>query len=482
MTERNLMAGTIALYTCMHVGIFLAPQSVFWDDWILYQTAPETIMTIFREAGSVFNHSAYLNIFLMALGPWIYKVLTFAFFLGSGLSLATVLKRIPGLSPSLRFIILNLFLLLPFNMARIAAIDLTYSLNVFLFFSAWSLMDRKPRTAMALFFLSFNINSLLMFFTLPVLEQAYRDSAFGSKDQMRRFLRKNFLLLAMPFIYFAIKIRFFKPVGQYAGYNENFRASNIWETIEVQINDFANLEPNWRLILFIFPIVLALVFWLLRGFKEENQTSKPVVLFLGGAFALILGLFPYWILGLPPTFFEWTSRHQLLMPFGSSFIIASILIVVPWTFRVATAAFLLSASVAFGIENYLGFYKDWEKQKVLLNLIEKDQSIKSASLIVFDDQTKGLNAIQRTYRFYEWNGLMALALGDETRFGIAPHQIDDYREGQLDRFLNAEHKAGAHHRDTNERAILVTIRFANSPPDGTAWNKRPNLILDSRPL
>ena len=53
-----------------------------------------------------------------------------------------------------------------------------------------------------------------------------------------------------------------------------------------------------------------------------------------------------------------------------------------------------------------------------MNLISKSDVIKNGDILLFEDLTKPLNAMLRQYRFYEWNGLVALALGDENHFSI----------------------------------------------------------------
>ena len=56
---------------------------------------------------------------------------------------------------------------------------------------------------------------------------------------------------------------------------------------------------------------------------------------------------------------------------------------------------------------------------------------KEASLILFDDNTK--NAISRSYRYYEWNGLINRAFpNDNSKFGIYQSQYESYKKGNFD--------------------------------------------------
>jgi hypothetical protein len=56
--------------------------------------------------------------------------------------------------------------------------------------------------------------------------------------------------------------------------------------------------------------------------------------------------------------------------------------------------------------------------------------------VVFRDDTRSMNIFNRSYRFYEWNGLMTRAFGDETRFGVndTSQEIRRLLRGWYDRF------------------------------------------------
>jgi len=82
----------------------------------------------------MFNLTGYLHVAMLEVGPWIYKVLTFVLMFASGLLLNLILKRHANIATETRFYIILLFLVLPFNIARVALIDFPYTLCYFLFF------------------------------------------------------------------------------------------------------------------------------------------------------------------------------------------------------------------------------------------------------------------------------------------------------------------------------------------------------------
>lgn len=467
----------LGLYIAAHIGLLWAPESVYWDDWVLYQTSPDTVLAMFREAGSPFVWTGHLHNLLMLAGPWVYKVLTFFLFLASAFRLDTVLRSFPELNKAQRFIIVSLFALLPFNMARIASINLPYALNTFLFFTAWSFLQTRPKVAASLFFVSFNTNSLLMFYALPMLDLFSKSGAKLNLRSIYEFAKRYVLFLGIPFLYFAIKTTFFKPSGVYAGYKEGFSLRAIPYSIWNQLQDLRQLQLNWILVAILFPILFTMTFLMIREFKTEITRKKALALFGLGFLALFLGLFPYWILKLTPTFYDWTARHQLLMPLGTSLILSSLIFVIPRKFAVGLFSLLTAASIAYCAQTYVDFYVDWKKQQSLIEAFKASPEVRAASVLVFDDQSKNLNAIQREYRFYEWNALMVAAFGDESRFGIAPVDLESYYGGRFDPYFSLHGKAANHVRDNTRPPRSFKIQMTPKAP-GFLNRLQPQMQLE----
>jgi hypothetical protein len=120
------------------------------------------------------NFFGYLHLGLLAIGPWIYKILTFVLMFSSGMLLNKIIGRHQSIDKNTRFFIVLLFFILPLNVAQVAMIVFPYTLCYFLFFLAWALMDRHRILALIIFFISFNTNSLLVFYAVPFVDMLYR--------------------------------------------------------------------------------------------------------------------------------------------------------------------------------------------------------------------------------------------------------------------------------------------------------------------
>jgi hypothetical protein len=171
----------------------------------------------------MFNISGYLHVSLLSFGPWIYRYLTFILMFLAGVFLNLIIKNYKEISDEYRFFIVILFLCLPFYWARVAIIDFPYTLCYFLFFAAWALLDKIKFFSLLLFFVSFITMSLLVFSIIPFLEFYYRSnrSNINSKTFLK-YIIKNIAFTILPFIFFTIKLLFFKSYGNYEVYNENY--------------------------------------------------------------------------------------------------------------------------------------------------------------------------------------------------------------------------------------------------------------------
>jgi hypothetical protein len=447
-------------YLLAHGGILFIPNAIYWDDWVLYRNEKSVILDMFRQAGSMFNFSGYLHIGLLEIGPWIYKWLTFILMFASGLLLNEVVKRYGTVSETARFFIILLFLILPFNMARIALIDFPYTLCYFMFFLAWALMDRFRLFALVLFFLSFNTNSLLVFYAIPFFDMFYRSGYLNGWRNVIKFGVRHIDYILLPFIYFFIKIYFFSPSGDYENYNEIYSLENIISSARLQYTSTKELFYLYKNNLFLNVIFTIVTFLLLRSYpiSKANHYFKNTASGVLGIIILLLGVFPYWIVGHTPSFDEWTSRHQILMPLGCSLILVAV-----WSYLNASRVFIsviVGISLGYSVATYKDFFFDWQKQQQLISIFAKTPEIKNGCLIVIDDRTIAMNAINRSYRFYEWNGIFEVAFGDQKRFGISKQQLPGYLSGEYkDNLFTSNYKAASFKRDTLIPPVNVEINL-----------------------
>jgi len=478
-------------YLIAHGGILLIPNAIYWDDWTLYRVDSNVILDVFKQFGSMFNIFGYIHVVLLAIGPWVYKVLTFLLMLVSGFLLNLVLKRHAGISTETRIFIVLLFLILPVNIARVALIDIPYTLCYFLFFAAWALMDRYRIMALVLFFLSFNTNSLLVFYALPMLDLFYRSGAFRSPNNFFFVISRKLDFVFVPFTYWYIKSVYYAPSGLYEGYNssQRFSFSKLSASYQEQWTDFYNnfiyhggyLAGESAYFILYLTILCVIVFITKCNLDETNKMLSNIRLVLIGVFAFIFASFPYGLLGHNASFLDWTSRHQLLLPLGLSFFLVGLVSLLGNRLRIFVFSFVVALSIVVNVKNYIGLYTDWEKQKQLVELFKAEPRIKNAGLIGFEDAATSFNAIGRSYREYEWTGLLKLAFGNELRYGTKRSDFESTRKLSQDNpVFTAAYNAANYKNDGVRESLFVKI--INEEPEeshsnGGFWPQQLRLKL-----
>jgi hypothetical protein len=434
--------------------LLLINLGVFWDDWVLYNMAPNIVLDTFNQAGSV--GGGYFHNFFLSIGNSVtpYRILVFITYFFSSIFLYYILSSISEISQFDRLLIVILFAILPVNSARIALIDAHAALNHFLFwlgflFLSLYLKERKMVfriIALIFLFFSFRAQSLLVFYSIVILYIAYIDlykriSTFSISSTINKiFSYTDFIIL--PIVFWIIKITWFKPYSLYEGYNKLSleRLYNVPKLLLLSF-DTSFIEPLKQSFaknsIISMAILGIIIFLLLRNKYSQKADSKSFMFFYFGWFLFFLAVFPYNVVGQVPRLTDWLSRYQILIPLGVSLIlIYGIRLLIP-SERIQKLIYslIISSFLLTNISFYVDFQKDWYKQASLIENFKTSEIIKGNSSFLFDDKIEKLNATQRAYRFYEYTGLMKYAFGNETRFGDRKQSFSDI--DYFTKYLNA---------------------------------------------
>jgi hypothetical protein len=146
------------------------------------------------------------------------------------------------------------------------------------------------------------------------------------------------------------------------------------------------------------------------------------VLLAIGLAVVSVGTFPYlavghfpnfsdWILPLLPDQSDWNSRHQLLQPFGTAFVILGVSQMMT-QYRRAFVLLALGASVCLNVATYSGYYLDSLKQNAVLSYFaENSDNVRATTAVVVEDFANDYNARGRGIRAYEWQAMFESAVG-----------------------------------------------------------------------
>lgn len=456
----------LLVYLANHIYILALWDAVFWDDWVLFDTNYELLIGRFKQAGTPFGWGGYFHALLLTIGPWAYRLWTLIAYFIAGVLLVNILERRGGVWGSYSIVIATIFMIFPLNSARVAGINVPYATCYLAFFLAWYLLKERKNLAAILFLFSFNTNSLLVFYVLPIYDFIFSNQGARHVEITKR-IRENWILIALPFFYFIIKQYFFKPYGFYENYNSNFDISNINYAISLQIKELYEILrlSSTFLMNASFAIVLSIIILLVLNKNKAWQylpmkafrASTMLTLMISGVAALMLAGFPYWIVGHPQRFYNWDSRHQLLMPFGIGIFLAGLMGLLAKRFQKAFLCMLLAFCMILNARSYYSYYLDWNKQKEIIRIISNQPIIRDGRIIVFEDHTGLPNANGRSNSYYEWNGMLKYVYKDERRYGI--NQRDWTSKLCFEDYINFSpyYKAGEIHAAHTQKIVLVKI-------------------------
>jgi hypothetical protein len=447
---------TFLCYLAAHGGIFLILNAVYWDDWTVWNSTPAAVLNEFRQLGSPFNFHGYVHVTMLSLGPWAYRLLTFILMYGTGLLFYKILEFQVWIRSEDRLLLVTLFLIFPFNAARVALIDFPYTLCLFLFFLGWYFIGKNRIASLACFAVSFCMESLLVFYVLPMLDYYLRENRSKRPSALIVWAVRKADFVVVPFAWFVLKHRFFKPFGIHQGYNEAFGGRSPLRALVWEAADFLSVStPVFLLLVAIIAAVIGT-----RRFGVNVHALAARVMrnryLLIGVSALVAGLVPYWVVGKVPGFSDWNSRHQILMPLGAAFLFLGCLACTEERSKTVLLATCVGVFLTLNWSNYTSLFFDWRKQRSIVDFLRHSKDVASANLLVFEDKTP--NALSRVYRFYEWNGLTKFAYaGRSDMFSVSSDELDQYLRGDYDQFFIANYNA-ENHRRGGEKMVTVIIK------------------------
>ena len=391
------------LYTISWGWLFIVRDSYWSDDWTLF-VAPSVENIDFNAWGFApwfFLNEDLFNIF----GPSWMRLAIFLFFYASGLFVYAISGSFSMLTKFERSGITLLFLLLPFNSARVSLMTFHYSQAYFYFFFGWYLLEISKKTsvfllACSLFFLSFQMHSLILFFVLPLLYFLWR---FRSNRELAFKFRLTLLVL-LPLLY-------------------TFGRTVLWSSS----NSYHQISATGIFSLGKLGLTTAIMVSLpLLIFKRRARELQPLLPI--GFFVSLLGISAYVLAGLVgvlrnlPAYLlfntvgrsDWYSRHLTLQPLGVSLIFVGFLGVPrlrreklrDYFFGVLLGVFVI-LNVGFGLE----YVVDYAKQQAVVEKLESTGEVAGIDEYLFADQTTLLNARGRLYRPRDWWGLVWSAYG-----------------------------------------------------------------------
>ena len=397
------------LYTISWGWLFIVRNSYWSDDWDGFKFRG---ITDFDYGALGIAPWTQINLIVFdAFGPGIFRVLIFVLFFGSAVLLYGIGEKSDLLNSCQRKAVALLFLILPFNSARLALSTFHYSAAYSLFFLAWFVFVRfstfrSKFLSLMLFVLSFQMFSNLIFFLLPVMH-FYLLEGRGDLRAFLNWLRKCLAFVLAPITFWVLRNAFWPGSGDYHDVTSN----KVFGFLQIAL---------------LFCLVI--VFLLLGSIWTKSLTKRKIIIVKVGLVTIFVGYAPYVFYGLvgygfnvPITYLvtmlgrsDWYSRHQILQPLGFSILLVGLIGLLPSftdRFRHWFVGAILAISVVFNVGFGFEYVVDYSKQTSVVNALSAESNKTAGEEIQMVDQTTFLNARQRSYRERDWLGLIGLAEG-----------------------------------------------------------------------
>ena len=397
------------LYTISWGWLFIVRESLWADDWYRFAR-----LGVFDWDSLGFAPWLKLESTLFDLiGLTGSRIFIFGTFFIAALFLFLISENISALSLEQRKFLVLLFLLIPFNTARVSLQCIHYSNSFLLFFCAWYVLIRFKSNktfvfSLVMFFLSFGMHSLLPFYFLPVLHKLILSKS-NNLWELVLYARAKFLMFMLPILYWTMRSIFWPEELDY----HDVSLTSLLKTIH-----FVLISGGLLLIVFLLQLNL----------KEVKQSLQVV---FAGILCIFFGIYAYVVYGFfyaDWSFFskyfetflgrsDWYSRHQTLQPLGAALLIIGSLELLPRflkRYKQQLQALIIVFCVVFNIGFGFEYVVDHSKQREVIEVLKEGGESKFGSNYQFVDQTTLLNARGRTYRGRDWKGLVLSAYGVES--------------------------------------------------------------------
>jgi hypothetical protein len=327
-------------------GVVLLTDYVLWDGWwyaadLARPDGPAVMARLFQEVGRPIDMWFYEPLRWSGGDPVVWaKWLGAAAWIASAVCIATVLRRLARLHASVATAVGLLVVTLPiFDLLGELALWMNTAC-VLLFWLAWVIVSRLPHlprwpalaarfAALALFFVSFNLNSnLVMFYAVAVAIAGLRLPDLRPATLRARLTAAmpcHADFLALPVVFWLWKTWFTPTSGFYAtGYNQpSLAPDRLASGYLGMARDFVLRgvmgffwSPTW--IAFALILAVAAMLAMRRSPFRQQFADAPhdggLRLMGWGAFLLAAAAFPYVAVGQGLATEGWLTRNCILCP------------------------------------------------------------------------------------------------------------------------------------------------------------------------
>jgi len=429
-------------------------NSEFYDDRLFKNLEYNEFVNIYKAMNEFFHYRVYWFSFFRDYEQWISGLVSFSLFFFSAIVLQKIIEIQFSLDNETISLFSLLYLTLPFGLIKFSYGIVPYIFCMTLFICGWYFMIKKRLLSLILFFFSFNMNSLLVLYCVPILSFFFYNNKILNIKNLFYFSIKKIDFLVLPFFYFLIKVFFFKPYGIYKNYNNHYDLISVFKTPFFQFLDL--FRNNLTIGFVICGASIAILIY--KKYPQLFFKTKVKFHYLIIIFAFFGSLLPYWILGHTPTFSGYSSRHQLLMLISFPFIFLYLLNFLTKDFYKFFILLILTLNFSINYKIYFDYFVEQKKINELNKfIINNKKFFTDNNIIILNDKYKNPTVTYSKIAIAWNNALIKRVLRNEKNFVINIEQIQDYLDGKFDHQFTKQFLASEHQRLENPLFMILSI-------------------------
>ena len=243
--------------------------------------------------------------------------------------------------------------------------------------------------SLALLFLSFNMNSLLVYYLGFLIYKAFFLTKEGQPDLYFNLVIKNGILVFLPPLFWVLKGWLTPKSGYYSEYNSiSFRSKRLAQGLVSLMSEgtFGCYLEAVRLFLrnpiWVVPIIFGM--WVGKPLLAETPqiASIGVPLLILSLILILLAAIPYILVGQPFGTFGWATKNNVLLAFPCALFIYSAVSII---FKPEVKGFFLCAVIFGGaiylVHVYASWIALWAKNLSALKKISEENLFKNAAIV-----------------------------------------------------------------------------------------------------
>ena len=400
------------LFNLLANGLILINRGTYWDSWMLRywlnKNDFQSIKIFYKKVGMPFFYYMHRLLNPTRKSLIFYR---FACFISLWSTSSLVFLICHNFSPLVEwqsFFIAAMMLMFPIqDMALDFFITVQYVLTQTLFYCAillcfslndlnWGLDYLLLRSLMiVLFIMSFNMNSLLVFYGAFVFYFfSYHYLCF---NQNIYFLAlSNLDIVLLPFVFWFLIRKASPPSGYYKNYNKiilNFyQIQKSYKTLAVDlILPFLKSISSVSIPALVLLAVLhlfGLMSIVLEHELHPHSIETLLFAFFTGILLFIGATLPYSLVGQVFGYTGWETKNNLLLPLPLSIIAWSCIacLLHSHEFSIYLQTLILIIFLLLCVDKHLLLVSFWAKQEALLEIYAKEPAVKNSSIIGIHDE------------------------------------------------------------------------------------------------